>query len=180
MVQLMRKPIGLFSALLLLLGSATAVAETRDPYKHFFNETWGDFQEELANAREQGKKGVLIFFEMDECPFCHYMKENVLNRPQVQEYYRQHFLNFPVDIEGDVEITNLQGEQKKQKDFAFREHRVRATPVFVFFDLEGKPVHRHTGKTSGIEEFMWMGEYVANGIYADMSFTRYKRDKRKE
>lgn len=175
----MRKLIGLFCALL-LVGSTAMAAETRDPYKHFFNETWGDFQEELENAREQGKKGLLIFFEMDECPFCHYMKENVLNRSQVQEYYRAHFLNFPVDIEGDVEITNLQGEQKKQKDFAFREHRVRATPVFVFFDLEGKPVHRHTGKTSGIEEFMWMGEYVANGIYEQMSFTRYKRDKRKE
>nr|WP_243830745.1 thioredoxin fold domain-containing protein [Thiohalophilus thiocyanatoxydans] len=171
---------GYFSVLLLLLTSVTLSADTRDPYEHFFNETWGDFQQELNNAREQGKKGILIFFEMDECPFCHYMKENVLNRPEVQEYYRKHFLNFPVDIEGDVEITNMQGEQKKQKDFAFREHRVRATPVFAFFNLEGERVHRHTGKTSGIEEFMWMGEYVAEGIYKDTSFTRYKRDKRKE
>ncbi|MDY6979737.1 MAG: thioredoxin fold domain-containing protein [Pseudomonadota bacterium] len=176
----MRKLFGSISVLLLVLGSASLAAETRDPYKHFFHETWGDYQEELANAREQGKKGVLIFFEMDECPFCHYMKENVLNRPKVQEYYREHFLNFPVDIEGDVQITNMQGEQKKQKEFAFRENRVRATPVFAFFNLEGERVHRHTGKTSGVEEFMWMGEYVANGIYKDMSFTRYKREKRKE
>ncbi|MDZ7663513.1 thioredoxin family protein [Thiohalophilus sp.] len=176
----MRKLIGLFSVLLLLLPSVTLSAETRDPYKHFFNETWGNFQEELDNAREQGKQGVLIFFEMDECPFCHYMKENVLNRPEVQEYYREHFLNFPIDIEGDVEITNMQGEQTKQKDFAFRENRVRATPVFAFFNLEGERIHRHTGKTSGVEEFMWMGEYVAEGIYKDTSFTRYKRDKRKE
>lgn len=175
----MRKLAGVFS-ILFLLASTTLSAETRDPYKHFFNETWGNYQEELENAREQGKKGVLIFFEMDECPFCHYMKENVLNRSQVQEYYRKHFLNFPVDIEGDVEITNMQGEQTKQKDFAFRENRVRATPVFAFFNLEGERIHRHTGKTSGIEEFLWMGEYVAEGIYKDTSFTRYKRDKRKE
>lgn len=176
----MRKLMGFFSVLLLLLTSVTLSADTRDPYEHFFNETWGDFQQELNNAREQGKKGILIFFEMDECPFCHYMKENVLNRPKVQEYYRKHFLNFPVDIEGDVEITNMQGEQKTQKDFAFREHRVRATPVFAFFNLDGERVHRHTGKTSGVEEFMWMGEYVAEGLYKDTSFTRYKRDKRKE
>jgi len=176
----MRKLIGLFSVLFLLSISVALPAETRDPYDHFFNETWGDFQEELNNAREQGKQGILIFFEMDECPFCHYMKENVLNRPEVQEYYREHFLNFPVDIEGDVEITNMQGERKKQKDFAFRENRVRATPVFAFFNLDGERVHRHTGKTSGVEEFMWMGEYVAEGIYKETSFTRYKRDKRKE
>lgn len=176
----MRKLIGIFSVLSLLSISAALPAETRDPYQHFFHETWGDFQEELDNAREQGKKGILIFFEMDECPFCHYMKENVLNRPEVQEYYREHFLNFPVDIEGDVEITNMQGEQKRQKDFAFREHRVRATPVFAFFNLDGERVHRYTGKTSGVEEFMWMGEYVAEGIYKDTSFIRYKRDKRKK
>jgi len=176
----MRKLTAFIPLLFVLIGSASAAVESRDPYKHFFNETWGNFQEELDNARAQGKQGVLIFFEMDECPFCHYMKENVLNRPEVQKYYREHFLNFPVDIEGDVEITNMKGELKKQKDFAFREFRVRATPVFVFFNLDGEPVHRHTGKTSGVEEFMWMGEYVAKGIYKDQSFTRYKREKRKE
>ena len=160
---------------------STAVAAAgKDPYKYFFNETWGDFKEELATAREQGKKGILIFFEMDECPFCHYMKMNVLNQPEVQVFYRKNFLIFTVDIEGDIEITNMQGKTMKQKDFAFRENRVRATPVFAFFDLEGKRIFRHTGKTSGVEEFIWMGEYVADGIYKETSFTRYKRNKRKE
>ena len=117
---------------------------------------------------------------MDECPFCHYMKMNVLNQPEVQAFYRKNFLIFTVDIEGDIEITNMQGKTMKQKDFAFRENRVRATPVFAFFDLEGKRIFRHTGKTSGVEEFIWMGEYVADGIYKETSFTRYKRNKRKE
>lgn len=159
--------------------AAIAGAE-RDPYKYFFNETWGDFKEELDNARQQQKKGILIFFEMDECPFCHYMKMNILNQPEVQAFYRENFLNFTVDIEGDVEITNMQGKAIKQKDFAFRENRVRATPVIAFFDLEGNRIFRHTGKTSGVEEFLLMGQYVANGSYKETSFTRYKRNKRKE
>ena len=160
---------------------AAAMAGTdQDPNKHFFNETWGDFKEELENARQQQKKGILIFFEMDECPFCHYMKMNVLNQPEVQAFYRENFLNFTIDIEGDIEITNMHGKAMKQKDFAFRENRVRATPVIAFFDLEGKRVFRHTGKTSGVEEFLLMGQYVANGIYKETSFTRYKRKKRKE
>ena len=168
----------------LLLGAfvqTAAIAEAEnDPYKYFFNETWGDFKEELDNARQQDKKGILIFFEMDECPFCHYMKMNVLNQPEVQAFYRENFLNFTVDIEGDVEITNMQGKVIKQKDFAFRENRVRATPVIAFFDLEGNRIFRHTGKTSGVEEFLLMGKYVANGSYKETSFTRYKRKKRKE
>ncbi len=165
---------------ILLLAAVPASASTRDPYKYFFDETWGDFQEELANARAQGKKGIMIFFEMDECPFCHYMKKNVLNQPKVQEFFHKNFLLFAVDIEGDVEIVNMQGKKMRQKDFAFKENRVRATPVIAFFDLEGKRVFRHTGKTAGVEEFMWMGEYVAQGLYKKMSFTRYKRMKRKQ
>lgn len=164
--------------LILWAGGASVMAEPRDPYKYFFNETWGDFTEELQRAKQEGKDGILIFFEMDECPFCHYMKQNVLNQPQVQKYYRDHFLNFAVDIEGDVEVKTFKGKTMKQKDFAFREHRVRATPVIAFFDLEGNRVHRHIGKTSGVDEFMLMGEYVAKNVYKDMPFVRYKRQKR--
>lgn len=172
-------------SLLWLLGSAlTAVfltaqgAEPRDPYQHFFNETWGDFQEELASAREQGKRGIFVFFEMDECPFCHYMKNTVLNQPAVQAYYRENFLNFAVDIEGDVEVHNFDGESMSQKDFAFKEHRVRATPVLAFFDLEGQRILRSVGKTADAQEFLWMGEFVSSGAYEEMPFTRYKREKR--
>jgi thioredoxin-related protein len=154
-------------------------AEVRDPYKHFFNESFGNFAEEAVTAKSEGKRGVLIFFEMDECPFCHYMKTNVLNRPEVQEYYRQNFLNFTVDIEGDVEITNFQGKAMTQKDFAFKENRVRATPVIAFYDVQGKEVFRHTGRTSGVEEFMLMGRYVSEGAYKQMPFTKYKRNQKK-
>lgn len=168
----------LFLALLL---PVVVFAETpKDPYKYFFNETWGDFPEELANAKQQGKKGIMFFFEMDECPYCHYMKKSVLNQPDVQAFFREYFLLFPIDIEGDVEIVNLKGQNTKQKDFAFREHRVRATPVFMFYDLDGQKMHRHTGKTSGPDEFMLMGEYLSKGIYKDMSFTRFKRTARDE
>jgi thioredoxin-related protein len=157
-----------------------AVAETpRDPYQNFFNETFGDFSEELQHARELGKKGVVIFFEMDECPFCQYMKGNVLNQPSVQDYYRENFLLFSVDIEGDVEVVDFKGVSMSQKDFSFKENRVRATPVIAFFDLDGKRIHRHTGKTSGVDEFLLMGEYVAEGHYDQLSFTRFKRSRKK-
>lgn len=156
----------------------SAAEAPRDPYTYFFNETFGDLSEELATAREQGKQGVMIFFEMDECPFCHWMKKNVLNQPAVQQYYREHFLQFPVDIEGDVEMTNFSGKTMPQKDFAFKEHRVRATPVIAFFDLDGNVVHRHTGRTSSVDEFLIMGRYVAEGHYKTTRFTKFKRDSR--
>ncbi|KPK54457.1 MAG: thioredoxin [Thiotrichales bacterium SG8_50] len=163
---------------LLVAALTLHAAPPRDPYQYFFNDTWGDFREELQTARDQGKKGVLIFFEMDECPFCHYMKNTVLNQQEVQDFYRERFLIFAVDIEGDIEVKNFRGEAMTQKDFAFKENRVRATPVFAFFDLDGERVHRHIGKTSGVEEFLLMGQYVASGAYKDGPFARYKREQR--
>lgn len=151
----------------------------RDPYKFFFNETFGNLQEELQRAKDEGKKGVLIFFEMDECPFCHRMKETVLNQPEVQAYFRKYFINISVDIEGDLEINDFKGEPMTQKHFAVKVNRVRATPVFGFYDLDGKQVVRYTGATSSVQEFMWLGEYFVSGEYKKTKFSRYKRERKK-
>ncbi|MDZ7752284.1 MAG: thioredoxin family protein [Gammaproteobacteria bacterium] len=165
---------------MLLSIAVSCGAAGRDPYTHFFNDTFGDFTEELTVAREQGKKGILIFFEMDECPFCHRMKQTVLNQPRVQEWYRDNFLIFPVDVEGDTEITDFEGNTMRSKDFAEKKNRVRATPVFAFYDLEGNRVVRYTGATSDVDEFLWLGEFVAEGHYKDTNFVRYKRQKRSQ
>lgn len=156
--------------------SLHAAAEERDPDAYFFNETFGDYSEELANAKEQGKRGVLLMFVQQDCPYCQRMRTTVLNQKRVQDYYRKNFLAFDVDIEGDIEITDFSGQQLLEKDFAFRKNRVRATPVFAFFDLEGKRVARYTGATTDVDEFMLLGKYVVNEIYKTMSFNRYKRE----
>ena len=169
----------ILSLLILLISLPAIASQTRDPGKHFFQETFGDFQEELAIAKDENKKGILVFFEMDECPFCHRMKTTVLNKPEVQDWFRNNFRIFAVDIEGDVDITDFEGNSTSQKDFAFKQHRVRATPVFAFFDLEGKRVARFTGATRDAEEFMLLGQFVAEGAYKDTNFTRYKREKKK-
>ncbi|MGD8957244.1 MAG: thioredoxin family protein [Chromatiaceae bacterium] len=167
----------LFVVSLVSTGWALAAEAPRDPGIYFFNDSFGNFEEELANARESGKKGILLMFEMDECPFCHRMKMTVLNQPDVQEYFRAHFLIFPIDIEGDIEVTDFQGRVTTMKEFAFQQYRVRATPVFAFFDLDGsyiKPA-RFTGATRDKEEFLLLGRYVVEGAYRDQPFARYKR-----
>ena len=167
-------------AVLALTGIWTGLvrAETQDPAQGFFDSTFGDFAEELKTAKSSGKKGVLLMFEMDECPFCHRMKSTVLNQPEVRDYFRQHFLIFPIDIEGDVEITDFTGKSMTQKDFALKSYRVRATPVFAFFDLDGKLMTKYIGATGDVAEFMLLGNYVVEGHYKDTTFSQYKREQR--
>lgn len=156
---------------------ANTKVEVRD-VAQFFDESFNDMQEDLASAKTDGKKGLLIMFEMDECPFCHRMKTTVLNRSDIQDYYKENFRIVTVDIEGDVELTNFQGEATTQKDFALKEFRVRATPVFQFIDLEGKPVKngRLTGATKDADEFMLFGKYVVDKKNEDTPFSKFKRE----
>jgi len=174
---MMRLSGGLLLCLLLAYLSPQA-AETRKPGDFFFQQTLGDFSEELETARRQGKQGVLLFFEMDDCPFCLRMKETVLNRSDVQDFFRRHFLIFAVDVEGETEITDFDGRVMLEREFAFNEHRVRATPVFAFFDLQGNRVVRYTGATRDAREFLWLGEYVLERAWERTNFTLYKQSRR--
>lgn len=168
----------LFGFALLLLAAWSApvvVAETRDPMQHFFNSSFGVLPEEVSAARAAGQIGVLIMFEAEDCPWCAKMKANVLNQPPVQDFYRKHFRILMMDVNGDAPMTDFSGQEMSQKDFAFKHNRVRATPVFAFFDLDGKIMTRYTGASRDAEEFLWLGEFVVNGDWKTTTFPAYKR-----
>jgi len=173
-----------FAILLWALPALNQASTPRDPYEFFFEQSLGDLTEELEIAREEGKQGLFVFFEMDECPFCHRMKQTVLNQPEVQEYFKKNFHSLTIDIEGDIDIVDFEGSDTTQKEFA-RKNRVRATPMLAFYDLEGNRIFKYVGATSGMQEFMWMGEYIVNQVYLqkddsgrNIRFARYKRMKK--
>ena len=151
-----------------------AWAETRDPGNHFFQPKFGDFKAELEAAKQQGKKGIFLFFEMDDCPFCERMKTTILNQSDVQDAYRAQFLVYSIDINGDTHMVDFQGKETTEKAFAFA-HRVRATPTMLFFDLTGALVARHTGPAKDKAEFLLLGQYVVDGAYATQPFALFKK-----
>ena len=130
-------------------------------------------------AREEGKKGVFLFFEEDDCPFCARMKATILNRSEVQEFYRAHFKIYRINIKGEVEVVSFDGEEMLEKVFAEKRNKVRATPLMAFYNLDGQMVVRYTGATSSIEEFLLLGKYAAEQKYLESSFSRYKRKQRR-
>ena len=181
---IMVKRLTTISLLFCLLPVLLQAAATRDPYQYFFQPSLGDLTEELEIAREEGKQGIFVFFQMDESPFRHRMKQTVLNQPDVQAFFAERFHSLAIDIEGDIEIVDFSGKGMTQKEFA-RQNRVRATPLLVFFDLQGKPLFKYVGAPSGKQEFIWMGEFIADKVYLqkddsgrNIRFARYKRMKK--
>ena len=52
---------------LLLVAMPAQAAETRDPNKFFFDQNFGNLQDEAKSAREEQKLGVLVMFETADC-----------------------------------------------------------------------------------------------------------------
>jgi thioredoxin-related protein len=164
----------LLPALVLAAALPASAATTRDAMTHFFEANTGDLRAELADAKAAGKKAVLLMYEQEGCPACLAMKQNVLNRVDVQELYRKHFVSFTVDIHGAVPLKDFSGRDITEKSFAATAG-VRATPTFAFHDHKGTEVVRITGAVRDVREFRLLAEFVASGAYGKHSFTDYKR-----
>lgn len=155
--------------------SVKAAEQPRNPSAHFFEQSFGDYQDELQSAVKSGKKGVLIMFVQDDCPFCEKMKATVLNQPTVQDFYRKNFKIFEVDIYASQAVKDFAGREMPQRQFALA-HRARLTPTFVFVGPDGKEMARFTGFADQ-QTFMLLGQFVASGAYKTDNFINYKRNR---
>ena len=163
---------------LVLIVAAVAkinAAVPRDPSAYFFQDSFGDLAEEAETAEASGLFGVMIMFETADCPWCLRMKETVLNNIEVQRYYRRYFRVLVLNAEGDAPMSDFQGKEMTEKEFALEAHRVRATPLFAFFDTRGRLLLKYTGTTRNTQEFLWLGEFVVDGHYLNERFSQYKR-----
>lgn len=142
------------------------------PGDAFFDTSLGDYPAELQAARQQGKLGVLLVFEAEGCPFCKRMREQVLSQPEVQQYFRRHFNIFSVDINGSVTMTGFDGKEQTEKAYA-RALKVRGTPSFFFFAVDGREMARYSGATRDAGMFMLLGRFVAEGHWRNTTFEQF-------
>lgn len=162
---------------ILLAGTVAAGdVQTRDAREYFFAQTFGDLPEEMQAAREQGKLGMLLFFEADECRFCQHMLRKVFNQKHVQDWYQKRFVSIAVDIHGDVELTDFDGITLPSKIFAAH-RQVFMTPVVSFLNLDGVEIYRHYGLVKTPEDMLLLGEYIAGDHFYDTEFMVFARSR---
>jgi len=161
--------------ILAFAGFASQAEEIRAAEEGFFDETFGDMQDELVTVADEGKKALLIMFETDACPWCMRMKQNVLNRVRVQDYYKTHFRVVTINAEGGAPLVDFKGNDTSETQFSLKLLRVRATPVFAFFDSQGELLTKYTGVTKNVEDFMLLGEFVVEDHYKTQRFSQFRR-----
>ena len=159
----------------LVTGAALAsVSGSRDPREFFFTLTFGDLPEEMQVARGDGKLGMLLFFEAEDCPYCHHMLKNVFNQTDVQDWYQERFVSIAIDIHGDVEMQDFSGITLPSKVFSDQQG-VFLTPVISFVDIDGEEIYRHLGMIGTPQEFLMLGEYIVDGHYKKMRYDDFSK-----
>ncbi len=140
----------------------------------FFNENFHNYKDNLAEAISDDKLAIFVFFYLEDCPFCHKMRKQVLNQSDVIDFYHKYFLNYELNANGSLEIIDFEGNTIIERDFASKKNNVFATPVLVFFDLTGKVIAYRTGFLTK-EDFLLLGLFVKNKKYLNTNFISYKR-----
>lgn len=164
-----------------MLLAALAVVGTQavaDASHGFFMPMFGDLKAELETARKDKRKGVVLIYELDGCPFCERLKRVALRAPEVRQYYHAHFLVYRIDIKGATAVTGFDGSEATESVFAARQ-AVRATPTIVFYDLDGAETARLVGPPTDAVDFLLLGRFVAEGHYRSLSFTDFRQGQRK-
>ena len=156
----------------------SAAAQAAEPWEAFFDPFLGDLKSELADAAAAGKRGVVIMYHFEECPYCRRMKREVLLKPEVQRAYRRDFTVIAIDTRGAQPITGVDGQVLPENRYA-RSVGVRATPTFDFYAPGGKRIYRHVGAIYDVREFLLLERYVASGAYRSKSFAQFKEKEKR-
>ncbi|MEP3437480.1 MAG: thioredoxin family protein [Hoeflea sp.] len=164
------------------LSVQTLASELGDDGLHkedWFSITFRDVAEDIATAKEEGKRLVMIF-EQRGCIYCAKMHEVLLSDPEVSDFIKANFKVVQYNMFGDEEVTDLDGDVLTEKTAA-RKWGYVFTPTLVFLPEnapEGMTVAEAAvatmpgafGKWTFLNMFKWVSE---KGYEGDEHFQKY-------
>lgn len=143
-----------------------------------------DLRDDLREAAGQGKR-LAIIWEQRGCPYCRETHRGNFARPEIADYIKTHYNVIQLNMWGDREVTDFDGQALPEKKLA-RKYRVVFTPTIQFFPA----TLAETGGKSGAEaevmrmpgyfkpfHFISMFEYVYAKGYDNTPFQRWLQAK---
>ncbi len=180
MVQFKSLGLSLMLAVVMLSGQAVsaergkitggAVHQAPDWFKESFLEIVDDVEE----ASEDGKH-VLLFFQLNACPYCDRMLEESFETEPLTSYIQEHFDTIAINVRGDRDIAFNEETSVSEKELS-EILQVRATPAILFLNEENKTIVRVNGYRAP-ERFRQVLEYIATKSYQNTKLADYLQAK---
>lgn len=168
---------------LMTLVSVSAVqAEMGDDGLHkapWMRDTFKDLGEDLSEATAEGKR-LMVIIEQRGCIYCKKMHEEVFPNPQIADFIEKNFFVVQINMFGDVEVTDFDGEALPEKDMV-RKWGALFTPMLMFFPeqvSDDKPANQVTvaqmpGAFGRHTTFNLLNWIVEKGYEGEESFQKY-------
>ena len=137
----------------------------------WFKVSFLDLEEDLNEAVENGKQGLIVYFGQKRCAYCKAQLENNWGQKDILAYTRKHFDVIHINIRGQKDVTGMDGNSYTEKEFAIK-YETNFTPSLAFFNRDGKLVLRLRGYRPPYQ-FRAALEYVADAHYRQELFTEY-------
>ena len=119
------------------LAAAVGAVELGDDGLHktsWQRETFKDLREDLAEANAEGKR-LLVMVEQRGCIYCTKMHEEVYPDPEITRMIEENFFVIQINMFGDVEVTDFDGEVLPEKDMV-QKWGALFTPTNLYFPEE--------------------------------------------
>ncbi|MCW8963990.1 MAG: thioredoxin fold domain-containing protein [Gammaproteobacteria bacterium] len=136
----------------------------------WFKPSFLDIREDIEEATEARKRVVLYFYQ-DGCPYCKKLLQDNYGNREIAEFSQLRFDTIAINMWGDREVVNLEGEEVTEKQFA-EDLKVMFTPTMLMLNEEGEVVLRINGYYHPAK-FLSALKYVARKKELSMSFRDY-------
>lgn len=114
----------------------------------WFHQSFLDLREDLAEAQASGKRLVIVW-EQRGCPYCKRMHEVNLRIPRIVDTLKRDFMVIQMNLWGDREVTDFDGEVLKEKDLA-EKWAVLFTPTLQFLPETVEQAAGKSGKEAEV------------------------------
>ena len=176
----MKRLLTLLTALTLAL--PLFAAELGDDGLHktpWMRDTFKDLREDLAEANSEGKR-LAIIIEQRGCIYCNKMHQEIFPIPEIDAYINENFYFVQINMFGDVEVTDFDGQALPEKDMV-KKWSAMFTPTIMYFPeevAEGMTAPQAAivqvpgafGKWTTLDMLTWINE---KGYEGDEPFQKY-------
>ena len=180
------RPLAFIGVLVTAMAWSLAGADSMDTYRigpggqanveypTWFKDSFLDIAGDLDEARQAGKRGVVLFISAKNCNHCQAFLDVTLSEPGTYERVSSQYDFIGLDIFSDVEITDVDGTTSTVAEFVTAQ-KARLTPTLLIYGTE---VNTRLLKLVGFyppERFNRVLDYIDGEHYRNLQLRDYLR-----
>lgn len=142
-------------------------------YPSWFKESFLDLGDDLEEAQEAGKRGIIVMFSRKNCSHCQALIETTFSDSKIIKRVQSNYDVIAVDIFSDNEVTYIDGTTTTVKNFA-ETSKARLTPTLIFLGVEKKPLLKIIGFYPP-DKFEKVLDYIDGDHYKNIKLSQYLR-----